>query len=61
MSMEANNTRTETVTPILRDRILGEYGLARGNGMNEKTAIAHVLITVPVTHDKILEVLAEVI
>tara|TARA_Y100001960_G_scaffold317516_1_gene385955 strand:- start:450 stop:620 length:171 start_codon:yes stop_codon:yes gene_type:complete len=55
------NVRAERVTPILKDRILGEYDLARGNGMNKKTAIAHVLITVPVTHDKILEVLDEVI
>ena len=55
------NVRTETVTPILKDRILGEYELSSGNGMNKETAIAHVLITVPVTHDKIMEVLAEVI
>lgn len=51
--------RTEIVTPILKDRILGEYDLARGNGMNKKTAIANVLITVAVTHEKIMEVLAE--
>ena len=57
----AMKVRTETVTPILRDRILGEYDLARGNGMNKKTAIANVLITVAVTHEKIMEVLAEVI
>jgi hypothetical protein len=49
--------RTETVTPILRDRIVGEYELSIGNGMSHETAVKHVLITVPVTHDKILEVL----
>tara|TARA_R100000655_G_scaffold35628_1_gene69247 strand:- start:1969 stop:2208 length:240 start_codon:yes stop_codon:yes gene_type:complete len=55
----AMKVRTETVTPILKDRILGEYKLARGNGMNKETAIANVLITVPVTHEKIMQVLKD--
>jgi hypothetical protein len=57
METKKTNTRTETVTSILRDRIVGEYELSIGNGMSHETAVNHVLITVPVTHDKILEVL----
>ena len=57
MSMEMNKTRTETITPTLLERIVGEYELSIGNGMSHETAVDHVLITVPVTHDKIMEVL----
>jgi|TARA_R110002020_G_scaffold130049_2_gene291083 hypothetical protein len=55
--MEMNKTRTETITPTLLERIVGEYELSIGNGMSHETAVDHVLITVPVTHDKIMEVL----
>ena len=59
MATNKTTTRTETVTPILRDRILGEYELDRGNGMSHRMAYANVLGTVPVVHEKIIEVLRE--